>query len=123
MKLAGEFSTTLEFGDSDVDAAIEWSAEDGELHYLEMSVNIAHIRLTKDGELAKTDDKYRVDWVDIQDHLTKAKQTELWDRCFMEAKNEVANYDPTPYEIDYDAESASERWLKVFNQRRGLYDY
>ena len=119
MRLAGEFTTTLEFGDSDVDATIEWGAEETELHYLEMSVSIAHIRLTKDGSLAMGDGKYRIDWVDIQDHLAKAKQQELWDRCVMEAKNDIANYDG-PDDIDYNAETVSEHMHKAWELKRSL---
>ena len=111
MKVAGEFTETIDFGNSDVDATIEWSAEDGYLDHLEMAVSVCHIRLTANGEKARdVDGNYRLDYVDIQDCLPQPKQQELWDKCYREAVDEINNYDPTPYEMDYNASSATERY-------------
>jgi hypothetical protein len=120
MRIAGEFTTTLEFGDSDVDVAVEWSADDRHMHHLEMAVSLANIRLTKDAELAKTHSGgNRIDWVDIQDHLPGAKQQELWDRCFADAKTELDNYNG-PEDIDYNAVTPDELMEDAREQKRRL---
>jgi len=118
MKLAGEFSLTLEFGDGDVDATIEWSADDGNLEYLEMAVSVAHLRLTKNGEKARdAEGNYRIDYLDIQDELKDEKQQELWVRCFVDAKDELNNYDG-PEDIDYAPKSMEEEGRRAWEEMR-----
>lgn len=102
-KIGDEFTRTIEFGNTDVDVVVEWSADTDYLEYMEVAVSLAHLRLDSlTGKPKTLDGQLCIDFVDIIDVIPKELRDDIYEECQQDARSNMADDGDLAYDTYID---------------------